>query len=80
MRTWSEGWERVAGRGRRQELGDGAVETEDEMLRRSPATAAARRTNFDLYHLFSHTVVVLIRCSASDPSSVFSSIFAYVYT
>lgn len=70
----------MAGRGRRQELGDGAVETEDEMLRRSPATAAARRTNFELFRLFSQTVVVLIRCSASSPSSVFSSIFAYVHT
>lgn len=69
----------MAGRGRRQELGDGAVETEDEMLKRSPATAAARRNNFDLFRLSSQTVVVLIRCSASAPSSMFSSIFAYVY-
>lgn len=67
----------MAGRGRQQELGDGAVETEDEMLRRRPAPAAARRTNSDLFGLSSQTVVVLIWCSASSLSSVFESVFVY---
>lgn len=61
-RRWghgSEGWERVAGRGRQQEPGAEIVETEDEMLTRSSATST---TNF---------ISLIFNCKRNGGSFVF---------